>query len=64
MDILLDLLRDTAKILFTVFITAYANEFVKKAVINVKEPPPKPASKRAVLKEKERNKLKEPTTLR
>ncbi|WP_176524426.1 MULTISPECIES: hypothetical protein [unclassified Bacillus (in: firmicutes)] len=30
MDILLDLLRDTAKILFTVFLTAYANDVVKK----------------------------------
>ncbi|MEH7460235.1 hypothetical protein V7183_24450 [Bacillus sp. JJ1127] len=30
MDTLLDLLHDTAKILFTVFMTAYANEFVKK----------------------------------
>lgn len=30
MDILLDLLLDTVKILFTVFMTAYANELVKK----------------------------------
>ncbi|HFJ9287440.1 TPA: hypothetical protein ACGW44_005480 [Bacillus toyonensis] len=30
MDFLLNLLQDTAKILFTVFATAYANELVKK----------------------------------